>query len=60
MVLGTRGEDYDADAASTLLENVGQEAVHRATQDLSARGVISDVGNSNRKKPGRHMKISEL
>ncbi|KIJ51348.1 hypothetical protein M422DRAFT_26765 [Sphaerobolus stellatus SS14] len=59
MVFGTQDEEYNAEDASTLLENVGQDRIRRASDELSAKGVISELNSSHRKRPGRQMKISE-
>ena len=60
MSLTTPEEDYDARNAALLLEGVGQQDVCQASEDLLSRGVISQVGNSRRKTPGRKLKISDL
>lgn len=60
MTLTTLEEDYDARDAALLLDGVGQQDVGRASEDLLFRGVISQVGNSRRKTPGRKLRISDL
>jgi hypothetical protein len=60
MTLTTPEEEYDAKDAALLLKSVGQRAVHQASEELLARGVVSETANGHRKKPGRKLKISGL
>ncbi|KAF8589533.1 hypothetical protein K439DRAFT_1332462 [Ramaria rubella] len=60
MTLATPEEEYDASDAALLLNNVGQHAVRQASEELLARGVISESGHNRRKRPGRKLLISDL
>lgn len=60
MALGTPNERYDAEAASSLLHAIGDQAVSTATSNLLGRGVLSKlVRDPTKQKPGRQLKISE-
>ncbi|KAF8649735.1 hypothetical protein AX16_005506 [Volvariella volvacea WC 439] len=60
MVFGTSNDRYDADAASSMLHDVGEGPVSAATKNLLARGVVSKiVRDPSKPKPGRQLKISE-
>ncbi|KAG6919586.1 hypothetical protein DXG01_004250 [Tephrocybe rancida] len=61
MVLGTPHECYDAEPASMLLRNVGEQYVSIATKNLLSRGALSKlVRDPQKQKPGRQLKISEV
>lgn len=60
MVLSIPENGYDAGLASTFLEKIGRESVRLATGNLMDRGVITEAIKSDRKTPGRNMRIAEL
>jgi len=60
MVFGTPQEHYDPDRGAALLQDIGQEFVTTATENLLSRGVVSKlVRDITKPKPGRYLKISE-
>lgn len=60
MAMGSPNDTYDPQAASRLLESVGEEPVQAATKNLLARGALSKIVRDPQKsKPGRVLKISE-
>ena len=60
MVFGTLNDRYDADAASALLHEFGEETVATAKANLLSRGVLSKlVRDPTKRRPGRTLKISD-
>ena len=61
MVFGTPNDRYNADAASALLHEFGEQTVAIAKKNLLARGVLSKlVRDPKKQRPGRRVKISDV
>ncbi|KAJ6574623.1 hypothetical protein B0H19DRAFT_1124959 [Mycena capillaripes] len=59
MTMGTAQESYDAETASWILHNVGEENVNPALKNLLSRGVLSKRFKNPNSHPGRMLKISD-
>ncbi|KAF7340022.1 B-block-TFIIIC domain-containing protein [Mycena venus] len=59
MAMGTSQESYDAQTASWMLHNVGEENVNPAQKNLLSRGVLAKRFKNPNSQPGRMLKISD-